>query len=112
YAGCLRSLTTHHSPLTTHLSTTHYLIFVQQLAQPQNLFSLQRGVVADVEAVEVHVVGAGILLVFITTEQPAQIRLAKLVAASRCAPPKLDSVAFQQCHDPLAQDRVRMPENQ
>src|SRR5438552_16546306 len=65
---------------------------VQQLAQPQDSVAVQGRVVADVEAVEVNVIGVRARLPRILPKQPPQVGLTELIAAARRAAAKLHTM--------------------
>src|SRR5262245_29780978 len=71
---------------------------VEEAAQPEDLFMLQGGIVVDVEAVEVDVVGVGELLPRLGLDDALQVGLAHLVAAARGAAAELDAFLAQGVH--------------
>src|SRR5205809_3269314 len=68
---------------------------VQQVAQTQDLVALQRRIITNVEPIEVDMIGARVLPRLVRPEQPAQIRLPHLIAATRRAAPILNPVGLQ-----------------
>ena len=73
---------------------------------------LQRGIVANIEAIEVHVVGLGTCFPGVGAEDAAKVRLPKLIAAARRSPPEFDSTCTEQPHHAIAQSVIGLLENQ
>src|SRR5205814_1321750 len=85
---------------------------VEDTAQLENALAFQRRVIADVEPVEVDVIGTREPLPRVRSQKLAQVRLAHLVAAARGAAAKLDAALPQARHYPLGQCCVRFAQDQ
>jgi hypothetical protein len=83
---------------------------IYNLAQLVYFLITQVRIVADIEAVEVDMLGFGKEEVMVFKNDLFQVRLADLIAAARASTTKLDSGLTHGLHEPLDQDVVRAPQ--